>query len=64
LPTVRAIGALTFQTCGPLKGREMWYWASPIEARLCRDEEIEAHDPEKCAAVSEKIMRKQGTEAR
>jgi thioredoxin reductase (NADPH) len=22
------------------EGRGVWYWASPIEARLCRDEEI------------------------
>ena len=25
---------------GDFEGRGVWYWASPIEARLCRDEEI------------------------
>jgi thioredoxin reductase (NADPH) len=25
---------------GDFEGRGIWYWASPIEARLCRDEEI------------------------
>ena len=25
---------------GNFEGRGVWYWASPIEARLCRDEEI------------------------
>jgi thioredoxin reductase (NADPH) len=37
---VLAIGALTFRTCGIFDGRGVWYWASPIDARLCRDEEI------------------------
>lgn len=31
---------LNVPNLGDFEGRGVWYWASPIEARLCRDEEI------------------------
>jgi thioredoxin reductase (NADPH) len=31
---------LNIPNLSDLEGRGVWYWASPIEARLCRDEEI------------------------
>src|SRR6202166_136070 len=31
---------LNIPTLADFEGRGIWYWASPIEARLCRDEEI------------------------
>jgi thioredoxin reductase (NADPH) len=31
---------LNVPNLGDLEGRGVWYWASPIEARLCRNEEI------------------------
>jgi thioredoxin reductase (NADPH) len=31
---------LNVPNVGDFEGRGLWYWASPIEARLCRDEEI------------------------
>src|SRR5712664_3645195 len=31
---------LNVPNLGDFEGRGIWYWASPIEARLCRDEEI------------------------
>src|ERR1700731_1007648 len=31
---------LDIPNLGDFEGRGVWYWASPIEARLCRDEEI------------------------
>src|SRR6202162_3425256 len=31
---------LNIPNLGDFEGRGVWYWASPIEARLCRDEEI------------------------
>ena len=31
---------LGVRNLGDFEGRGVWYWASPIEARLCRDEEI------------------------
>jgi len=31
---------LNVPNLGAFEGRGVWYWASPIEARLCRDEEI------------------------
>src|ERR1700686_348652 len=43
-PVVVATGAryrrLGVPNLGDFEGRGVWYWASPIEARLCRDEEI------------------------
>jgi thioredoxin reductase (NADPH) len=44
LTVVVATGAryrrLNIPNLGDFEGRGVWYWASPIEARLCRDEEI------------------------
>jgi thioredoxin reductase (NADPH) len=44
LTVVVATGAryrrLGVPNLGDFEGRGVWYWASPIEARLCRDEEI------------------------
>jgi thioredoxin reductase (NADPH) len=44
LTVVVATGAryrrLGVPNLGVFEGRGVWYWASPIEARLCRDEEI------------------------
>jgi thioredoxin reductase (NADPH) len=31
---------LNIPNLADFEGRGIWYWASPIEARLCRDEEI------------------------
>jgi thioredoxin reductase (NADPH) len=31
---------LNVPNLGDFEGRGVWYWASPVEARLCRDEEI------------------------
>src|SRR5258705_10483530 len=31
---------LNVPNLGNFEGRGVWYWASPIEARLCRNEEI------------------------
>src|SRR3984957_14863205 len=43
-PVVIATGAryrrLGVPNLSDFEGRGVWYWASPIEARLCRDEEI------------------------
>src|SRR6267143_507600 len=44
LTVVVATGAryrrLSVPNLGDFEGRGVWYWASPIEARLCRNEEI------------------------